>query len=55
MVGCAGIPQGVSDMVQHEKMMAAKRRGVLPSSVTEDEAAKVVTDKVAVHLLLCIQ
>lgn len=31
MVGCAGIPQDVSDMAQHEKMMAAKRRGVLPA------------------------
>lgn len=27
MVGCAGIPQSITDMAQHEKMMAAKRRG----------------------------
>lgn len=29
MVGCAGIPQGSVDMSQHEKMIAAKRRGTL--------------------------
>jgi len=27
MVGCAGIPHSVTDMAQHEKMMASKRRG----------------------------
>lgn len=27
MVGCAGIPQSITDMAQHDKMMASKRRG----------------------------
>lgn len=27
MVGCAGVPVAVTDIAQHEKMLASKRRG----------------------------